>query len=557
MSDEKPGKHPPASKKTTSRRQSQEAVIADPAAVAKHLETLKDGRRPRPTIQQALVSLSDEAQSQVSHATAAEHFNKPGIQTSLIELDLLNAFKVGERITALGKPHSGKSILGYILVAAAQRTCRRCCAPIISWRDDWTIYCTDPSAWTPTSGVPSAPRCRCVDHAPEIMNVLFIDTEDQFDPVWASTHGVEVGDWSAYRDVDVLQADKAEWSGLRVAPDVKFVVLRPTDSDIAFQVITTLMNSGAIDLIVIDSVAMLAIAEDKETARVASRARFLRRLLPMLLAAQLQANHKFGAKTLVFSINHFMQGPGNMYQNPDQPSSGLALQYFADLRLDVYSKINTGLPDDQKRTTAIMRDFDVTFAKHRGYHHQAHAHGRVFVNDWSSDGGRVQYTAGDTDDADRLLQLVRTAEGGTEDDPDLWRTERSGSSVKCYWLAGRPFKKLRDIHEFLRRPDIARILRFIVFARLLAPAARQLLDIEQYAFDRAGKPLLNVEDPLFKIAEKYSAKTGTAAREARTRAKRLSGAEPVASAAAPGPQSPQPTEPPTRRRRRESGGGPA
>lgn len=464
--------------------------------------------KPRRSLADVQAEMSPDLRRSLSAATNVAFFNQPAFYTEMFELDFLNVLRQGQRTALIGKPHTGKSTVTAKIIAASQRTCRMCFSPIIQWRDDWTVYTTDVSIWTPESGVLSEPKCRCgPGTTPDPQRTLLIDAEKQFVPSWYHQNGVDVGDWSRFTDIDVDNT-KGEWEGLRISPDARLIILRPSNSDAAYDALLPMIEGGAIDLCVIDSIGLLAIAEDRLTNRVGSRARFLKRLAAQMLGAQITACNAYGAKITVVMVNHFMQGPqSNPHANPNVAVGGQGVKYATDVDLEVYSRVNEALPDDAKRGRAIMRDVTFRVTKDRGYAHQATAECRLFVNDWTAD-GRVKYGVGQTDDPERILAMLREGEDTPEGDPDLWRVERSGSSPKCYWVAGRPFKKLRDITAFLRRRDVGRLLRFVLFARQMPAAQRPMLDATAYVLDKRGNPLLNMEDPLFKLVEKYSAQTG-------------------------------------------------
>jgi RecA/RadA recombinase len=484
------------------------------AAIEKRKVELDDADRViRPSLHDVLGTFSQETRGALVAATAARAFRAHRFHTPMFEVDMLEAFSIGKRIMITGQPHCGKSLLCYLMMAAAQRTCRYCFAPIVEWRYDWEVFKENPASWTPTTGRVER-RCLCGRNVPMI--VMWVDAEDQFDPVWASTWGVDLGDWSNYDQVDFEAVDQGVWTGTRISKDARVLVCRPSSSAVIDSVLLPMIKSGACDLVIVDSIAGFAIEEDLQgTSRIASRARFLRRFMPLVVSAQLECNKNFGGRVSVLMTNHFMQGPTmNPHMNPNTPVGGKAVEYLSDMRVEMFSRPNQGLPKDDQKGLVIMRDISLRTPKMRGFHNGAEGVSRLFLNDYSSD-GRIRYRAGDTDNPERILTLIRAGESDPQlDDPELWRIEKSGTTVKQYWLAGRPFKKLKDIAEFIRRDDVYWLLKFILFARHLPEAARQNLEASNYL---AGA---DPDDPLTKLVLRYGEKTGANQRKARQNARK-------------------------------------
>lgn len=495
----------------------------------------------RRSVADAMSDMSADVRESLFVANVGTMLAQPSFMTRFPELDMIAAVNRGGRAMIIGPPHSCKTATAYAVLGAAQRTCRNCGAPIVRYRDDWAAYVADPAQWSPGAGTLGPPRCRCPRGVkPEGMRGLIVDAELQFDPVWAAYNDVAVGRWDAYREVGVVDAEAdGKWSGLKIANDSSLLVLRPTDSDVVLETVVGMMATGAIDIIVVDSIGLLPVKEDEETNRLGSRARFLKRFSSRALASMAESKNKFGAAPTLILINHYMQGPtDNPHQNPNRPVGGLAALYAVDTKIDVSARVNEGLPDDQKRGLAVMRDITFKVSKMRGFTHQMTACARLFVNDYSSSDGRIAYNAGDTDEADRMLALIRTHEEDGKCDERLWRVEKTGGSAKAYWLCGRPFRRLRDIMTFMRRRDVRAALRLPAFAQALPPAAYASLRPELSMFDVDGTPLFNPEDPMFKLLGSYRAKTGGSviADVQRLRASvETAGGDPVETAGPGGP----------------------
>jgi recombination protein RecA len=134
----------------------------------------------------------------------------------------------------------------------------------------------------------------------------FIDMEHALDPVYAARCGV---------DIDNL------------------LVSQPDTGEQALEITETLVRSGGIDVIVIDSVAALVpraeIEGDMGDPSMGVQARLMSQALRKLSGAINQT------KTAVIFTNQLRQKIGIMFGNPETTTGGQALKFYASIRLDV------------------------------------------------------------------------------------------------------------------------------------------------------------------------------------------------------------------------------
>ena len=134
----------------------------------------------------------------------------------------------------------------------------------------------------------------------------FIDMEHALDPVYAARVGV---------DVDNL------------------LVSQPDIGEQALEITETLVRSGAVDVVVIDSVAALVprseIEGDMGDPTMGVHARLMSQALRKLSGAINQT------KTTVIFTNQLRQKIGVMFGNPETTTGGQALKFYASVRLDV------------------------------------------------------------------------------------------------------------------------------------------------------------------------------------------------------------------------------
>ena len=134
----------------------------------------------------------------------------------------------------------------------------------------------------------------------------FIDAEHALDPVYAQKLGV---------DIDNL------------------IVAQPDTGEQALDICEALVRSGALDVIVIDSVAALVPKAEIEGEMGDSHVGLLARLMSQALRKLTGVISKSG--TAVIFINQLREKVGVMYGNPETTPGGRALKFFSSVRLDV------------------------------------------------------------------------------------------------------------------------------------------------------------------------------------------------------------------------------
>lgn len=134
----------------------------------------------------------------------------------------------------------------------------------------------------------------------------FIDAEHAMDPVYAKALGV---------DIDNL------------------IISQPDNGEQALEIAESLVKSGVIDILVIDSVAALVprseIEGDMGDSHVGLQARLMSQALRKLTAS----TNRF--KTVIIFINQLREKIGVMFGNPETTTGGRALKFYSTLRLDI------------------------------------------------------------------------------------------------------------------------------------------------------------------------------------------------------------------------------
>ncbi len=134
----------------------------------------------------------------------------------------------------------------------------------------------------------------------------FIDAEHALDPVYARNIGV---------DIDNLY------------------ISQPDNGEQALEITETMVRSGAVDIVIVDSVAALVpkaeIDGDMGDAHVGLQARLMSQALRKLTAIVSKTN------CIVIFINQLREKVGVMFGNPETTTGGRALKFYSSVRLDV------------------------------------------------------------------------------------------------------------------------------------------------------------------------------------------------------------------------------
>ena len=136
---------------------------------------------------------------------------------------------------------------------------------------------------------------------------------------------------AAYIDVEhALEPAYAHALGVNID---ELLISQPDTGEQALDICESLVRSGAVDIVVVDSVAALIPRSELEGEIGDSSVGVLARLMSQAMRRLAGAISKNNC-TVIF-INQLRQKIGNPYGNPETTSGGLALKYYASVRIDV------------------------------------------------------------------------------------------------------------------------------------------------------------------------------------------------------------------------------
>jgi recombination protein RecA len=135
----------------------------------------------------------------------------------------------------------------------------------------------------------------------------------------------------------------------------KCIISQPDSGEEALEITEMLVRSGAVDLIVVDSVAALTPKAEIEGMMGDSHMGLQARLMSQALRKLTAASSKSGC-TIIF-INQMRHKIGVMFGSPETTTGGNALKFYASVRLDIrkIAKIEQGTGDDKQATGNRVR----------------------------------------------------------------------------------------------------------------------------------------------------------------------------------------------------------
>jgi recombination protein RecA len=212
------------------------------------------------------------------------------LPTGVFALDyaLGGGWPVGHVTVIWGAKSTSKTTLVFRAIAEAQRRCANC----------FRIY--------------QAGKACC--EAPREAVAVFVDAEGTFDPVWAEHIGVQLD---------------------------KLILSTPMFGEEAVDTVDSLIRTGAVDILALDSIAMLVPADEVEnsasSALVGNQPRLVGKCMRKLRAAINTMGRESGRRPTVFLINQVRHKVGVMYGSPETPSGGFAPGFVATVELKMSS----------------------------------------------------------------------------------------------------------------------------------------------------------------------------------------------------------------------------
>lgn len=229
---------------------------------------------------------------------------------------------VSSIISFMGNESSGKTLLALKLVAATQRYCRHTHRVLYDWDEITCTRTKTKKKWLKES---------------EPMKVVWIDVENAFDNQWAKKFGV---------DIDNL------------------FIIKPAYAEQAIDVVTSLIDCGKVDLIVIDSVSSLAgsveIEKSAEDSQYATLAKLMSKGLKVWTSRMNEQSFSSPHTCSLLMINQIRLKMGG-YGNPETMPGGKALPFYSA----IIAKVKKGKFVEAENGLTIGHRLEVVAVKNK------------------------------------------------------------------------------------------------------------------------------------------------------------------------------------------------
>ena len=396
--------------------------------------------------------LAEENFQSFTHSMSELEIHRyPRIFTGLLDVDLLFAPAIGACIEINGPASSGKSTTAHIMAGSLLRTCRLCNTLAVEWVNDDTGEVVE--------------LCRCGKN--QGMSGVIADIERSCDPIWMDIWGNRLGTG--------FEEKMQKSGGFKVlvpkgAGRPKLHVIRPTAGGLMYTFLQRVLETGAKDFVIIDSmnstITEEALGKAASQKSVADRARMNWDGLRRLSAAQLETENQWGTHPTVIWTNHQIANIGGRKSRVEAGGGGPKI--FADQRIQfTWTEKNKGKRDPPLPFTAFIdTHFDVTKNK-TGMPDGATGVFRLYTNSVSMN--RIPFYPGDSGDAEQMYGVLKEL--------SLFEERKSK-----YIVLGRTFRKVSDVKAFLSREDIKMECRFWLGLFMMSATARAHMRFEDYCY---------------------------------------------------------------------------
>lgn len=234
---------------------------------------------------------------------AWSHMNRVPTGIFSFDVDIGGGSPKGRFIQVVGDEGTGKTTLALYMAGQYQHTCRECMEPF-KWYTDEEVD-TDTGEVT-SSEMVVVEECPCGENVPHV--VLYADSEGTLDPVWAANIGVDI-------------------------PALYYV--SPEYGEQSADVLNAVIRTGEVDLLVVDSVAMLTpgreVEESAEKGQRPDLALLMNRLMRTAQASLNSLGLNNDKKPTIMLINQFREKIGVMYGDPRTWPGGKGQNFAASI----------------------------------------------------------------------------------------------------------------------------------------------------------------------------------------------------------------------------------
>lgn len=383
------------------------------------------------------------------------HLDLPRISTGSLSLDfgLGGGVSVGRCTLLRGPESSGKTYTAYMIAAEAQNLCANCLRRVSDLRVEERI-----DSGTGECEKYAIATCDCYNKG--IFKPIQYKDEKK-EEYKERLKGYEDNSYEEFRValVDIEGGMDQEWASCIGVDLERMLYMRPDNAETAIDIYDELLRTGAVDLIILDSIALMSPSEEIENSAVKQQqglqARLMGKFTRKLAATISSASREFGRLPTQVWINQEREKIGIMFGDNTVLPAGKAQLFYVSAIIKFWSSkwekdnFNEGMIAEHEMS--IGRRVRINFKLIKNKTGPSQTTGSYLLNVSGENKGKI----------DEVKFVVAQAERF-----GLYRVEKDGAKKK-YWVGDEEYKTAKAAQERMTEPFTFAELKKMILEKML------------------------------------------------------------------------------------------